>query len=65
VHNSGSSSVPTTGEDPLFRLNIKDLLTLVGGCMERVLDDPAVMGAAQQPAAWMPEGIYPCICAAL
>jgi hypothetical protein len=40
---------------PVLRPSIEELLTLVGGCLQGVLLDPAVMGAAQQPAAWMPD----------
>jgi hypothetical protein len=30
------------------------LLSLLDECVERIVRDPAVMGAAHQPAAWMP-----------
>jgi hypothetical protein len=54
----GSSTTPATEtyrKGPVLRPSIEELLTLVGGCLQRVLSDPAVMGAAQQPAAWMPD----------
>jgi hypothetical protein len=56
-HSSSSSSsrVPPTGQD-LFcrRPDMGRLLSLLDECVERIVRDPAVMGAAQQPAAWMP-----------
>jgi hypothetical protein len=53
--NSCSSSATATGEAIPFRPSIKHLLSLVDECLQRVLLDPAVMGAAHQPAAWMPD----------
>jgi hypothetical protein len=48
-------SATSTGAELLLRPSTKDLLTSVGRCVQGVLHDAAVMGAAQQPAAWMPE----------
>jgi hypothetical protein len=53
--NVHSSSATATEADILLRPNIRDLLTLVGACLQSVLLDPAVMGGAHQPAAWMPD----------
>jgi hypothetical protein len=48
-------STTSTGAELLLRPNTKDLLTLVKECLQSVLHNPAVMGAAQQPAVWMPD----------
>jgi hypothetical protein len=53
--HSCSRSATSTGEGLSCRPNITQLLTLVDECLMGVLTDPAVMGAAQQPAAWMPD----------
>jgi hypothetical protein len=52
--SSTSSSTTAVTHSPA-RPNISDLLMWACQCLWGVLSDPAVMGVATQPAAWMPD----------
>jgi hypothetical protein len=53
VHSCGSSTATTEGH--LFCPDIQELVHLVNTSLLRMLENPAVMGDARQPAAWMPD----------